>query len=190
MPKKPAGYPKTPCHDAMYPSLPQAAISRRAFSLVELLTVIAIIAILVGLAVSSIPAIKGSGDIDQVASTVAGALEEARAYAMANDTYTWVGFFEEDGSVNPTNPPAAGQGRVLVAVVASATGAPIYDLSNPAPLDPTQLLQVSKLVRLNNSHLTAFPPGTGSGTSFDARPAASAQVASMTASSTPFYFPP
>ena len=54
---------------------------------------------------SGIPA-RANG-VEMAAHEVAGALETARSYAMANNTYTWVGFFEEDASSGSTNPAIA-----------------------------------------------------------------------------------
>lgn len=71
-----------------------------AFSLTELLVVICIIALL---AASSMPAITALGRGSQVthaASTLAGLLEQAREYAVAQNTYVWVGFYQDTSSIN------------------------------------------------------------------------------------------
>ena len=40
--------------------------------------------------------IKSAGDVTSAAYTIKGVLDTARTYAKANNTYTWVGFYEEE----------------------------------------------------------------------------------------------
>jgi hypothetical protein len=42
--------------------------------------------------------------------------------------------------------------------------------SNPDPIDPTRLVQVTKLVKIENLHLPLFAVGSGTGDTFDMRP--------------------
>ncbi len=130
----------------------------RGFSLVELLVVLAIGAILVSLALPAIGGIKKSGDVDASANLVSGAINEARAYAMANDTYTWVGFYEESAGQNSTTPATPGTGRVVIDAVASADGTLPYStsLASATSMSPS-LIQISRLVRAQNTHLVSFP---------------------------------
>jgi len=86
--------------------------SSRGFTLVELLAVIAITATLAFLAVGSIPGIANSSSMNKAVGGIQSSLQEARTYAMANDTYVWVGFY--------TN---LSQQNVTVGVVAGQTGA-------------------------------------------------------------------
>src|SRR5262249_13686406 len=69
-----------------------------AFTLLELLIVIGIIALLFVLIVPAFTYIKGGTDVTSAAYTVKGVLETARTYAKANNTYTWVGFAGSIGS--------------------------------------------------------------------------------------------
>jgi hypothetical protein len=109
--------------------------------------------------------IKSSGDVTSAAYTIKGALDAARTYAKANNTYTWVGFFEEDASLSSTNPATAGTGRIVVSIVASKDGSEVYtSLAGPAAdmdSNGTKLLQVGKLIKLDNMHLRTFANGTG-----------------------------
>ena len=130
-----------------------------AFTLIELLVVMVIVTALLALAVPALKSLKGGGDFTKAAYDVAGTLETARAYSMANATYTWVGFYEEDASVgSATNatPSYPGKGRVLLAVVASKDGTVIVDDANTASvaLDPSRIVPVGKLVRIEGIHLT------------------------------------
>src|SRR6476646_8838660 len=78
--------------------------SIRGFTLLELLIVVGIIGILLVLIAPAFTTIKGGTDVTSAAYTIKGALESARTYAKANNTYTWVGFFEEDAAQSSTNP--------------------------------------------------------------------------------------
>jgi hypothetical protein len=122
--------------------------------------------------------IKGGTDVASAAYTVKGVLDTARTYAKANNTYTWVGFYEEDvsqGSINHGSNPCTGcVGRLVMCTVASKDGTTVYNpnsLTNPDPIDPTKLTQVGKLVKIDNVHLPLFAIGSGTGDTFETRPA-------------------
>src|SRR5436190_21637059 len=77
----------------------RAIVPRRgAFTLLEMLVVIGIIALLMVLVAPAFTSFKSAGDVTSAAYTVKGVLDTARTYAKANNTYTWVGFYEEDVS--------------------------------------------------------------------------------------------
>jgi prepilin-type N-terminal cleavage/methylation domain-containing protein len=129
-----------------------------AFTLLELLIVIGIIAILLVLIAPAFTTLKGAGDVTSAAYTIKGALDTARTYAKANNTYTWVGFYEEDTTATtPTNnmPAYPGKGRILLAIVASKDGSKIFEDTDPAATLPAdRISQVGKLVRVEGIHLT------------------------------------
>ena len=130
-----------------------------------------IIAILMVLVAPAFTNLKSAGDVTGAAYAVKGVLDQARTYAMANNTYTWVGFYEENVSTASTNPPTTGTGRIVMSIVASKDGTMIYDPISPAKITTTKLIQVGKLTKIENAHLTAFtdtPSNTGS--TFDTRP--------------------
>jgi prepilin-type N-terminal cleavage/methylation domain-containing protein len=120
-----------------------------AFTLLELLIVIGIIALLLVLIAPAFTGLKSAGDVTSAAYTIKGVLDTARTYAKANNTYVWVGFAEENSGSNPpatsTATPAASpypNGRLVVAIVASKDGTTIYNPNspnNPDPIDPTKL---------------------------------------------------
>src|SRR3954447_13251445 len=87
-----------------------------AFSLLELMVVMAIMILLAGLIAPAFTSLKGAGDITSAAYTIKGVLDQARTYAMANNTYTWVGLYEEDASQPSTNPATPGTGRVVLSI--------------------------------------------------------------------------
>src|SRR5438477_8600538 len=115
-------------------------IGQRGFSLIELLVVIAIIVLVTALIVPAFTSIKSASDVTTTAYTIKGVLEQARTYAMANNTYTYVGFYEEaaDTSSSASVHPA-GVGRVILDVVASSNGSryktSTVDASNPPAFD-------------------------------------------------------
>ncbi len=133
--------------------------SKAGFSLVELLAVLLIISILTSILLLSISGNKSSRDLANATYTVQGALEQARTYAMASGTYTWVGFFEE----NPATPGTAGTGQVVISIIASANGMNLDTVGSPVATLPytssglVQLTQVSKLLKIPNVHLDVVP---------------------------------
>jgi prepilin-type N-terminal cleavage/methylation domain-containing protein len=145
--------------------------ARRAFTLLELLVVIGIIAILMVLIAPAFTSIKTGNNVTSAAYTIKGVLDQARTYAMANNTYVWTGFYEEDGSKSSTNPPSPGNGRLVMSVVASKDGTNIYG-SGTGTIDPTKLIQIGKLVKIDNVHLPLFAINTSGtvGDTFDSRP--------------------
>jgi prepilin-type N-terminal cleavage/methylation domain-containing protein len=170
--------------------------SSRGFTLVELLAVVSIIAILMVLVAPAFTNIKSAGDVTGAAYAIKGVLDTARTYAKANNTYTWVGFFEENVA-NPTSPNSStpAVGRVIMSIVASKDGTTVYDPNNLATIDATKLIPVGKLTKVDNVHLwthTDTPSGTGS--TFDTRPNVTPTTycigdSSPANSATPFQYP-
>jgi type II secretory pathway pseudopilin PulG len=129
-----------------------------AFTLLELLIIIGIIAVLLVLIAPAFTNLKSAGDVTSAAYTIKGVLDTARTYAKANNTYTWVGFYEENTTdAAPTNnsPAYPGKGRVLLATVTSKDGTKIFEDSDPAATLPSdRISQVGKLVKVEGIHLT------------------------------------
>src|SRR5438128_604496 len=142
-----------------------------AFTLLELLIVIAIIAVLLVLIAPAFTSLKSAGDVTSAAYTIKSVLDTARTYAKANNTYTWVGFYEENvansSSPNTDQPPV---GRLIMSIVASKDGTNVYGSGN-GTIDPTKLIQVGKLVKIENIHLPLFAvcASNCTGDSFDTR---------------------
>lgn len=70
---------------------------RKAFTLIELLSVIALIALLVVASGSAINGLSDSGRSTKSLLNISEALEWAREYAVSHNTYTWVAFSNHDG---------------------------------------------------------------------------------------------
>ena len=133
-----------------------------AFTLLELLAVIAIMVLVASLAIPAISGSKGAADVNKAVYDVAGTLEQARAYAITNNTYVWVGIAEVDQSQNSSaSAQATGYGRLALAAIASKDGTKIYDETASdigtdwaaKTASGTGLIQIGKLVRLENTHL-------------------------------------
>src|SRR5438034_2033836 len=154
------------------------ALSEGAFTLVELLIVVGIIGLLMVLIAPAFTYIKGGTDVTSAAYTIKGVLDTARTYAKANNTYTWVGFYEEDVSqpsvIPAPDPQCTGcVGRLVMSVVASKDGTNVYGSTGAATIAATRLIQVGKLIKIENVHVPLFALGTGAGDTFDARPSPS-----------------
>lgn len=140
----------------------------------ELLVVVSIIAILMVLLIPAFTSVKRADDITNAAYTIAGALEQARTYAKANRTYTWVGFYEENASATlPTNstPAYPGKGRVVIATVFSNDGTKILEDGDPSPaLPPNRIAQLGKLIKVEGIHITDIgSPAGGTPDTLDGR---------------------
>ena len=155
-----------------------AASREGGFTLIELLVVMGIIALLMVLVAPAFTTIKSGTDATSAAYTIKGVLDTARTYAKTNNTYVWVGFFEENGSISSTNPATQGNGRIVMSIVASKDGSTVYSspiLSPSVDMDPagTRLSQIGKLVKLDNMHFRTFENCTSNctGDTFPTRPA-------------------
>jgi Tfp pilus assembly protein FimT len=137
-----------------------------SFTLIELVSVIAILGLLSAFLLPAIASHRTAGHISNAAHEVAGVLDAGRAYAMANNTYVWVGLYEESATASgPSNatPPYPGQGRIILATVASRNGTndcqdPNSTTTNRIPLIPNQIAQVGRLTVIENLHLTDIGP--------------------------------
>jgi prepilin-type N-terminal cleavage/methylation domain-containing protein len=161
----PRRHPKLGIRSSIFHLRSSTQRSYAAFTLIELLVVISIIGLLMVLIVPAFTSLRSGTDATSAAYTIKGVLDTARTYAKANNTYTWVGFFEEDIS----NPPNPGTGRLVMSIVASKDGTNVYG-SGTGTIDPIKLIQIGKLIKIDNVHLPLFAVGTGGGDTFDTRP--------------------
>ena len=133
-----------------------------AFTLIELLVVVGIIALLLVLMAPAFTYIRGGTDVTSAAYTIKGALDTARTYAKANNTYTWVGFAGSIGS-NVT-------GNVAISVVASKDGTDLRTSDTTFSGDITSgVTPVTKVIRLDNAHIGDTGTPTPDGTDFESR---------------------
>lgn len=123
-----------------------------AFSLIELLSVMAIIGMLTAAVIPAMNSIKSGGGVTSVAYDISSTLEQARAYAMANNTYVFVGLAEVNGNTAESGAQQAGSGRVLIAAAGSKDGTRSFGNQN------ANLIALSKLRRFENVHLANTVP--------------------------------
>jgi Tfp pilus assembly protein FimT len=141
-------------------TLPKQRERASAFTLIELLVVVGIIALLLVLMAPAFTYIRGGTDVTSAAYTIKGALDSARTYAKANNTYTWIGFAGSIGS-NTTNVT----GNVAISVVVSKDGTDLRTSDTTFSGDITSsVIPIGKVIRLDNAHIgdtgTPHPDGT------------------------------
>jgi len=136
----------------------------RGFTLMELLVVIAILGIIIAV---SLPALRGQNDAGNFSKSVegiAGILDQARAYATAQNTYVWVAFYPLDPSALPAPYTDHGGEQLYVVTYASNDGtdpvqwgAALSDI--PIPYIPTgspaEIVQLAKVRLFKQIHLVA-----------------------------------
>ena len=116
-----------------------------AFTLVEMLVVTAVVAVLTLLAVPALSSLNNSGNMNAAAGGVSLLLDQARTYAMAHNTYVWVGFYQ-----NPSTQ------QLMVGVVAGKTGQSTDLTSGPTYYSPICKLQTYNNLKLSSS-ISALP---------------------------------
>ena len=156
--------------------------SSRGFTLVELLVVVGIIALLMVLVAPAFTSIKSAGDVTSAAYTVKGVLDTARTYAKTNNTYTWVGFAGSIGS----NQQQYVTGQVKVAIVASKDGTNLWSTNNTLP--SASLIQLGKMMTLDNVHIGDTGTPTNDGTDFESRANVDSDHRISTSPNTPYPF--
>lgn len=148
----------------------------RAFSLIELITVVAILGLVMAFTVPAFQTINKANALNKAATGVSGVLERARAYAMANNLYVYVGIVEVNADESETAVPqkaatATAGGRLAMAAVAVRDGTRGYTLLSSLP-DPgwtaynngASLVALGNLEVFENMHLAASlgtPPTDG-----------------------------
>jgi prepilin-type N-terminal cleavage/methylation domain-containing protein len=156
--------------------------SVRGFTLLELLIVVGIIGLLLVLMAPAFTTIKGGTDVTSAAYTIQGVLDTARTYAKANSTYTWVGF---QGSIGPNTQDYV-TGRVQLAIVASKDGTNLWSANGSLPA--ASLIQVGKMMTLDNIHIGDTGAPQNDGTEFESRASVDADHRISTSANTPYPF--
>ena len=129
----------------------------QGFSLLELMAVVFVLILVAGFLAPAFTSLKSAGDVTSAAYTIKGVIDQARTYAMANDTYTSVGFA---GSIG--NTPASVTGQIFIAVLAS-TDATANGFING------NYKQIGKLLKFDNTHIHDAGVPTNDGTDFESR---------------------
>ncbi len=148
----------------------RAQYQSAAFSLVELLAVIAIASVMITLVAPALINMKGGSDFTTSLYDVAGTLEQARAYAMANHTHVFVGFEEVNADIASSASPQVAAtstkgGALAIAIIASKDGTRQYNVPVTTAWSAPSLVstamsagfsQVGKVQRFENVHLADF----------------------------------
>ncbi len=122
--------------------------------------------VLMTLAVPAFNAIRGGTDFTGEVYNMAGMLDEARAYAMANHTYALAGIVEVSSAQDSSaSPQISGTGRIAMAIIASKNGTRPYQSLLPNSLSSWQspspgvygtgsaFIPVTALITFPNLHL-------------------------------------
>ena len=121
---------------------------RAAFTLAELLTVIAIIALLMSLAGAALFSVNRGRQLARAGYDLVGVLEQARQQAQAANTYTWVGLRE------------TGDQTLEAVIVASRNGDDLPPVANTSD-SGSGIVQVGKVFKWPNLKVVDLS-GTGS----------------------------
>ena len=142
------------------------------FTLLELLVTLSIAVTMWLLAAPAFNSLARSQSATTAGYEIAGILQQARAYAMANNTHVFVGLLEENAAQpDSAPPPRNGIGRVIIATFAASDGTKGYD-SGQSPQSSwlaqyrqgANLRPLGKLRQFENLHLASSlgpPPGSG-----------------------------
>jgi len=165
-----------------------APSSLTAFSLIELLCVIAVIGILGTIAGPALSSLGSSGNVNKAGLNISLMLEQARTYALANNTRVWVGFHQEDGTLTVTS--VAGTTGASDDIVSANTIRPIMKprgfehvslgtvtgldgMVAGVPLAPNGSMTFSQISRGKNEtfeYVIQFEPGGGARLAADTIP--------------------
>ena len=111
--------------------------------MIELLVVMAIMAILIAVASLSLRGINTSGRFNKALTEISGILEQARSYSVAQNTYVWVVLYQ-------VAPAGGGPTDVYVGTFASNDGTDPFNwtgtvtLPSPGTVGGTTLTQVTR----------------------------------------------
>jgi prepilin-type N-terminal cleavage/methylation domain-containing protein len=86
----------------------------QGFTLVELMVVMVIVGMLAIIAAPAVAGLIQADNMDRAVTNVSMVLQQARAYAMADNTYVWVGFSK--------NAPTFGLNTLTIGAVAGVAG--------------------------------------------------------------------
>lgn len=159
---------------------------QRAFTLVEMLVVISIVALLTAIAAPALMGPTSSGRMNQNLLELSGLLEQARQYAIAQNTYVWVAFAPQTDKT--------GMKTLSVALVASNDGTDparpsSWANSSYGAVPSAQFGLVSKIITLHQISLSdAGTFGTSVMPSLPATPAPISGPANNVASNANGFF--
>jgi prepilin-type N-terminal cleavage/methylation domain-containing protein len=148
----------SPFRGGSFNRIPKRAV--RGFTLVEILTVLSIVAILAVLSMPAVSGLQQSGNFDKSLYSISDSLNLARSYAVAENTYVYVGLTEVDRTQSPSaSPQNPGMGRVAMSIVATSDGTSDATSWNTTGTTGSNLQQVRQVQTFDGFHIasTAFP---------------------------------
>ncbi len=120
-------------------SAPRSPDLSAGFSLVELLCVVAVISLMLGLSASVTSRLGGTNAFSGNVAKVSALIDQARQYAIANNTYVWVAF-HQSGPTGSRTIDSLG-----VAVIASTDGTNPAGWTGPVTLPNPAYQQVNRI---------------------------------------------
>jgi Tfp pilus assembly protein FimT len=127
------------------PSLRRIHPARKSalgFTLIEMLAVVGLMLLLLSL---TLPVIRGSSNVTKAAWELSGLIEQARAHAMAQNTYVWIGFNEAQASTTA-------QKNTAVFLMASKDGSSTATPSNLVHFGKTIILERLTIANFSSSN--------------------------------------
>jgi prepilin-type N-terminal cleavage/methylation domain-containing protein len=115
--------------------------AKSAFTLVELLVVISIMSVLAAVTTWSIYGNQTSGRANAAILTLGGFVDECRQYAIANNTYVYVGICQNPAATGPAS-------EVWLGAVASSDGTDVSSAGKNTLTVGTNVKAISKLMIL------------------------------------------
>ena len=134
--------------------------STAAFTLIELIVVMAIIGILALVGSMAFQGTQSANRFSRNVYQLADEIKLARSYAMANDTYVYLGLVETDQTQDSgATPQVAGIGRVDVGLVATKDGTS----SDSTNYNSSNLVLIRPVASLDTIHIAGSLPAATSG---------------------------
>jgi prepilin-type N-terminal cleavage/methylation domain-containing protein len=135
--------------------------STAAFTLLELIVVLAVIGMLALIGAMAFQGLQTANRFSLNVYQLADEIKLARSYAIANNTYVYLGIMEADQTQDSAaTPQVAGIGRVDLGLVATKDGTS-FDSTN---YNSSDLALIRPVTLLNFIHITgSLPPATSGG---------------------------